>query len=216
MNYTVGNFIANGINLEKINLFGDLYDEYCNYCDNHSYPKCSKKMFSREIENYGIESYASSGNVRKVRVKKYMRLDNVNQPNHYMIGDTGLECKDFISAWVGKGNYGVFCFCNIMKYLVRAEKKNKLEDYKKALKYLDMIIEAGADTIVLDISDLGIEEGTKEYTGVYWNAIIAEITKGLSARQALLLDSVFRSLADEDYVNCKARLGEFIKAYEEE
>ena len=79
-----------------------------------------------------------------------------------------------------------------------------------------MIIEAGADTIVLDISDLGIEEGTKEYTGVYWNAIIAEITKGLSARQALLLDSVFRSLADEDYVNCKDRLGEFIKAYEEE
>lgn len=216
MNYTVGNFIANGINLEKISLFGDLYDEYCNYCDTHSYPKCSKKMFSMELNNYGIESYASSGNVRKIRVKKYMRPDNVNQPNHYQIGNTGLECKDFITAWVGKGYYSVFCFCNIMKYLVRAEKKNKLEDYKKALKYLDMITESGADTIVLDIADLGIEDGTKEYTGVYWNAIIAEITKGLSARQALLLDSVFRALADEDYVNCKDRLGEFIKTYEEE
>ena len=133
-----------------------------------------------------------------------------------MIGDTGVECKDFISAWVGKGNYGVFCFCNIMKYLVRAEKKNKLEDYKKALKYLDMIIEAGADTIILDIADLGIEHGTKEYTGVEWNAIIAEITKGLSARQALSLDSVFRSLADEDYVNCKDKLVKFIKDYEVE
>ncbi|EDK89451.1 possible bacteriophage protein [Fusobacterium polymorphum ATCC 10953] len=145
-----------------------------------------------------------------------MRPDNVNQPNHYQIGNTGLECKDFISAWVGKGNYGVFCFCNIMKYLVRAEKKNKLEDYKKALKYLDMIIEAGADTIVLDIADVGIEVGTKEYAGVDWNAIIAEITKGLSARQALLLDSVFRSLADEDYVNCKDKLINFIKDYEVE
>ena len=63
-----------------------------------------------------------------------------------------------------------------MKYLVRAEKKNKLEDYKKALKYLDMIIESGADTIVLDIADIGIEDGTKEYTGVEWNEIILEIT----------------------------------------
>ena len=44
-------------------------------------------------------------------------------PTTYQIGDTGLECKDFISAWVGKGYYSVFCFCNIMKYLVRAEKK---------------------------------------------------------------------------------------------
>ncbi|CKH08965.1 Protein of unknwon function (DUF3310) [Fusobacterium polymorphum] len=217
MNYTVGDFIANGINLENISLFGDLYDEYCNYCDNHSYPKCSKKMFSLELNNYGMEVYAGAKNIRKVRIKsKYMRPDNVNQPNHYQIGNTGLECKDFISAWVGKGNYGVFCFCNIMKYLVRAEKKNKLEDYKKALKYLDMIIEAGADTIVLDIADVGIEVGTKEYAGVDWNAIIAEITKGLSARQALLLDSVFRSLADEDYVNCKDKLINFIKDYEVE
>ena len=79
-----------------------------------------------------------------------------------------------------------------------------------------MIIEAGADTIVLDIVDLGIEDGTKAYTGVYWNAIIAEITKGLSARQALLLDSVFRSLADEDYVNCKDKLVKFIRDYEVE
>lgn len=79
-----------------------------------------------------------------------------------------------------------------------------------------MIIEAGADTIVLDIADVGIEVGTKEYAGVDWNAIIAEITKGLSARQALLLDSVFRSLADEDYVNCKDKLINFIKDYEVE
>lgn len=140
---------------------------------------------------------------------------NVNQPNHYMIGNTGLECKDFISAWVGKGNYSVFCFCNIMKYLVRAEKKNKLEDYKKALKYLDMIIESGADTIVLDIADIGIEVGTKEYTGVEWNKIILEITKGLSARQALSLDSVFRALADENYHLCRIRLADFIDMYKD-
>ena len=215
MNYTVGNFIANGKGLEDIELFGELYDEYCDYCDSHCYDKCSKKRFAMELNNFGVDVYAGTGNIRKVRLQR-VRPDNVNKPNHYLIGDTGLECKDFISAWVGNGYYNVFCFCNIMKYLVRAEKKNKLEDYKKAMKYLDMIVEAGADTIVLDIADLGIEDGTKEYSGVEWNAIIAEITKGLSARQALLLDSVFRALADEDYVNCKDKLSEFIKSYEVE
>lgn len=214
MNYTVGNFIANGKGLENIELFGELYDEYCDYCDSHCYNKCSKKRFAMELNNYGVDVYAGTGNIRKIRLKR-VRLDNVNQPNHYMIGDTGLECKDFISAWVGKGYYSVFCFCNIMKYLVRAEKKNKLEDYKKALKYLDMIIESGADTIVLDIADIGIEDGTKEYTGVEWNEIILEITKGLSARQALSLDSVFRALADENYHLCRIRLADFIDMYKD-
>ena len=149
------------------------------------------------------------------RIEVGKNIDNVNSPKHYMIGDTGLECRDFITAWVGKEYYVAFCFCNVMKYLVRAEKKNKLEDYKKALKYLDMIIEAGANDMVLDIAAVGIEEGTKEYAGVEWTAIIIEITKGMSAGQALLLDCVFRALADENYNLCRVRLAEFIYNYKD-
>jgi hypothetical protein len=217
MKYSVGNYFADTKVFGKFRYFKDLYEDYVNYCNKKSYPIVGSDEFIDNIKEYGVVGEVIQGELVLVYLAEYNRgIDkNVNQPNHYMIGNTGLECKDFISAWVGKGNYGVFCFCNIMKYLVRAEKKNKLEDYKKALKYLDMIIEAGADTIVLDIADIGIEVGTKEYTGVYWNAIIAEITKGLSARQALSLDSVFRALADENYHLCRIRLADFIDMYKD-
>ena len=224
MKYSVGNYFADTKEFGKFRFFKDLYEDYVKYCNKKSYPVVASDEFIDNIKEYGIVGEVIKGELVLVYLAEYNRglvnndrIDkNVNQPNHYQIGDTGVECKDFISAWVGKGNYVVFCFCNIMKYLVRAEKKNRLEDYKKAMKYLDMIIEAGADTIVLDIADLGIEVGTKEYVGVEWDKIISEITKGLTARQALLLDSVFRSLADEDYVNCKDKLVKFIRDYEVE
>jgi hypothetical protein len=217
MKYSVGNYFADTKVFGKFRYFKELYEDYVKYCNKKSYPVVGSDEFIDSIKEYGIVGEVIGGELVLVYLAEYNRgIDkNVNQPNHYMIGDTGLECKDFISAWVGKGYYSVFCFCNIMKYLVRAEKKNKLEDYKKALKYLDMIIESGADTIVLDIADIGIEVGTKEYTGVYWNAIIAEITKGLSARQALSLDSVFRALADENYHLCRIRLADFIDIYKD-
>ena len=211
MKYSVGNYFADTKEFGKFRYFKDLYDDYVKYCNKKSYPVVGSDEFIDSIKEYGVVADVVGGLLTLV----YPPKDNVNQPNHYMIGNTGLECKDFISAWVGKGYYSVFCFCNIMKYLVRAEKKNKLEDYKKALKYLDMIIESGADTIVLDIADIGIEDGTKEYTGVEWNEIILEITKGLSARQALSLDSVFRALADENYHLCRIRLADFIEIYKD-
>lgn len=217
MKYSVGNYFADTKVFGKFRYFKDLYEDYVNYCNKKSYPIVGSDEFIDNIKEYGVVGEVIQGELVLVYLAEYNRgIDkNVNQPNHYMIGNTGLECKDFISAWVGKGYYSVFCFCNIMKYLVRAEKKNKLEDYKKALKYLDMIIESGADTIVLDIADIGIEVGTKEYAGVEWNEIILEITKGLSARQALLLDGVFRALADENYHLCRTRLAEFIEIYKD-
>lgn len=217
MKYSVGNYFADTKEFGKFRYFKDLYDDYVKYCNKKSYTIVGGNEFIDSIKQYGVVGNVVDGELVLVYLAEYNRgIDkNVNQPNHYQIGDTGLECKDFISAWVGKGYYSVFCFCNIMKYLVRAEKKNKLEDYKKALKYLDMIIESGADTIVLDIADIGIEDGTKEYTGVEWNEIILEITKGLSARQALSLDSVFRALADENYHLCRIRLADFIENYKD-
>lgn len=217
MKYSVGNYFADTKVFGKFRYFKDLYEDYVKYCSKKSYPVVASDEFIDNIKEYGVVGEVIQGELVLVYLAEYNRgIDrNVNQPNHYMIGNTGLECKDFISAWVGKGYYSVFCFCNIMKYLVRAEKKNKLEDYKKALKYLDMIIESGADTILLNIADLGIEDGTKEYTGVEWNKIILEVTKGLSARQALSLDSVFRALADENYHLCRIRLADFIEIYKD-
>ena len=131
MKYSVGNYFADTKEFGKFRFFKELYEDYVKYCNKKSYPVVVSYEFIDNIKEYGIVGEVIKGELVLVYLANYNRglvnndkIDkNVNQPNHYVIGDTGLECKDFISAWVGKGNYGVFCFCNIMKYLVRAEKK---------------------------------------------------------------------------------------------
>ena len=67
-------------------------------------------------------------------------VDNVNSPNHYKLEGLEIESIDIIKARLGKDGFKAFCVGNALKYLIRAEKKNGIEDYKKARKYLDWII----------------------------------------------------------------------------
>ena len=65
--------------------------------------------------------------------------DKVNSPKHYRLPGLNIESIDIIRAILGK-YFKWFCLGNIIKYILRAEKKNGLEDYKKARKYLDWLI----------------------------------------------------------------------------
>ncbi len=65
--------------------------------------------------------------------------DNINSPKHYRLPGLNIESIDIIRAILGK-YFKWFCLGNIIKYVLRAEKKNGLEDYKKARKYLDWLI----------------------------------------------------------------------------
>ena len=65
--------------------------------------------------------------------------DKVNSPKHYKLPGLNIESIDIIRAILGK-YFKWFCLGNIIKYILRAEKKNGLEDYKKARKYLDWLI----------------------------------------------------------------------------
>lgn len=69
-------------------------------------------------------------------------VDNVKSPKHYMLGDLGIEVKDIIFEVVKdmKGKEAV-CVGNIIKYVMRARKKNGIEDYKKAYEYLGYLLE---------------------------------------------------------------------------
>lgn len=69
-------------------------------------------------------------------------VDNVKSPKHYMLGDLGIEVKDIIFEVVKdmKGSEAV-CVGNILKYVMRARKKNGIEDYKKAYEYLGYLLE---------------------------------------------------------------------------
>ena len=62
--------------------------------------------------------------------------NNVKSPKHYRLEGLNIESIDVIRATLGKEGFKAFCKGNIMKYLIRAEKKNGLEDYKKAQIYL--------------------------------------------------------------------------------
>lgn len=67
--------------------------------------------------------------------------DKVNNPNHYQ-GKFGLEAIDVVRNFAGdliavQGFY----WGNAIKYLLRFQSKNGLEDLKKARKNLDWLIE---------------------------------------------------------------------------
>lgn len=69
--------------------------------------------------------------------------ENPIKPNHYKIIIKGneYEVKDVIEAVIKdmKGIKAGYIF-NVLKYVFRAEKKNKKQDYEKAREYLDYII----------------------------------------------------------------------------
>ena len=69
-------------------------------------------------------------------------IDNVKSPKHYMLESLGIEVKDIIFEVTKdmKGKEAV-CVGNILKYVMRARKKNGIEDYKKAYEYLGYLLE---------------------------------------------------------------------------
>lgn len=67
--------------------------------------------------------------------------DNTN-PSHYKFGD--MESMDFVDNVLKYGKFKAYqahYVANIIKYLVRAPRKNGLEDLKKAKWNLDRLIE---------------------------------------------------------------------------
>ena len=64
--------------------------------------------------------------------------DNINSPNHYKLDGLDVEVIDVIKATVK--DFNSFCHGNIIKYVLRADKKNGIEDFKKAKKYIEMMI----------------------------------------------------------------------------
>lgn len=64
--------------------------------------------------------------------------DNIN-PMHYKCGN--IEVIDIMKDQLSKEEFKGFCKGLIIKYLCRADHKNGLEDYKKAKRYLDKLVE---------------------------------------------------------------------------
>lgn len=60
--------------------------------------------------------------------------DPVNHPSHYTSGS--IECIDAMIGAFGEKVVADFCLCNAFKYFWRHQKKNGIEDIRKASWYL--------------------------------------------------------------------------------
>ena len=140
------------------------------------------------------------------------KIDNINNANHYQI--CGFNSIEIIKRVLGLKGFVAFCLGNILKYLIRAEKKNGKEDYKKAAKYLEWVIERDSRDKYAVIQIININELEKDL-GVEWSKIISEIAKDLNVKNAFELDSIFRNIFSENYEMARDILNDFIKEYEE-
>ena len=69
------------------------------------------------------------------------KIDNVNQPSHYLKG--GMECIDVIKAITSDlSGADAYYVGNIIKYVWRYNHKNGVEDLRKAKHYLEWLIKS--------------------------------------------------------------------------
>lgn len=90
----------------------------------------------------------SDNNAEKCKDNKdlsWYKNDNIISPNHY-VSDNGIEVFDVQEAFIHelKGMSASY-WCNIVKYILRFQRKNGVEDLKKARYYLDKLIEEESD-----------------------------------------------------------------------
>ena len=69
--------------------------------------------------------------------------EEINHPDRYAGGK--FECIDVMFDVFGADAVKHFCILNAFKYIWRSEKKNGVEDIKKAVWYLNKYIELGGD-----------------------------------------------------------------------
>lgn len=98
------------------------------------------KLFSKDFEP-NIEA-AIDSTTEFLRDSKEQEVDNVNQPNHYKLDGLDVEVLDVIKATLSKEQFEGFLHGNVIKYILRTNKKNGVEDLNKAHKYLGWLIDS--------------------------------------------------------------------------
>ena len=107
---------------------------------------CRERMCTKEC-SFEEECENSSGcdkefvEFLKDFVEKNSRsTDNVNSPNHYKLTGLDVEVIDVIRASMTEEEFKGYCKGNVIKYVTRENKKNGMEDLRKAKKYLEYAI----------------------------------------------------------------------------
>ena len=115
---------------EALNTFCEIQGS-CRFCPlSNEYEDCSFDVFS----------ILSAESVERAYNLAYGdKKEEINHPDRYKSGK--FECIDVMLDVFGVDAVKHFCILNAFKYLWRSEKKNGVEDIKKAVWYLNKFIE---------------------------------------------------------------------------
>lgn len=100
--------------------------------------------YNKEIKEIAIEASRMAKEIADnvaLELRKIEGKDNIISPNHYA-SDKGFEVFDVQEAFIHelKGMAASY-WCNVVKYILRFQRKNGVEDLKKAKYYLEKLIE---------------------------------------------------------------------------
>ena len=162
-------------------------------------------MLKKVIDIIGEEN--TEKKVDKLMGALEKKVDNVNSPSHYKIPGCNFESIDIIRARLG---LGTSCFLegNVIKYLIRAEKKNGKEDYEKARKYLNWLVEVQGSVAELAFNS---KEVISEKCGTDWLNIIGGIAQDMKVKRALILNEVFNQFYDNNYKTALALIDKLLE-----
>jgi len=88
-----------------------------------------------------FQELMEKANNRLIEVNSVTTSDNIKSPDHY-VSDSGIEVFDVQEAFIHElSGMAASYWCNIVKYILRFQRKNGVEDLKKAKYYLEKLIE---------------------------------------------------------------------------
>ena len=97
------------------------------------------KNFKEVDEKF--QELMEKANNRLIEVNSVTTSDNIKSPDHY-VSDSGIEVFDVQEAFIHElSGMAASYWCNIVKYILRFQRKNGVEDLKKAKYYLEKLIE---------------------------------------------------------------------------
>lgn len=135
--------------------YEDMNEQLMAFCDCRKYDYGEDKCTKCPINLGEGICFVNSGEITesdKEDIKRNYHIvfsDNVDHPNHYA---GKYECIDIMESLYGVEAVKNFCLLNAFKYIWRTQKKNGLEDIKKAIWYMKKYVKLSEGDESNDIS----------------------------------------------------------------
>ena len=116
---------------------------YCEHQNDCHFCKISYEMMDKGkvCDDYFRDDDFIEKVYSKIYGEQNIQREEINHPDRYAGGK--FECINVMLDVFGADAVKHFCILNAFKYIWRAEKKNGVEDIKKAVWYLNKFIELG-------------------------------------------------------------------------